>query len=402
MDYCNFSCPNCCQQEPSGLDILPTPIAGEVGEFCQLTVNEYESYCGQYTVGPYNYTNYVNYSCDNTSIATVNSTGGVNCIDLGSATITVSFDYYHSDYISAEDCGLFLATASSTAPVIVASVRITQDGANITGTTQDVIVGQRIALTAEVLPSGTSSNHNQWTIPGTRVADYAVSADTGMVTPLTNLSTLSVNFCWVDGADGRQVTFSCKVSGKQLTAQATFNVKRPTVTFTSTSVGGVACDSACGEQSVHYGCTEASPGVTFSLTNLMIPAGFSGDTQLVQLVNTTTRTKLKTSGMRLTKSGSHLLDTTFPYGIFYDTPGEPFDTGDLQITTNDSFTMYVIFKPSFENSIWVPLRKISWSWAGDGNLSGTLNSGSHSPSQGSIDSTDHPQWTANVISLEYH
>jgi hypothetical protein len=120
----NFSCPNCCQQEPSGLDIIPTPINGVLGDFCQLTVNEWESYCGQYTVGPYNYTTYVNYSCDNPSVATVSSVGGVSCVGLGNATVTVSLDYYHSDYTSGEDCGLSLATLVGTTPVTVLRLRV--------------------------------------------------------------------------------------------------------------------------------------------------------------------------------------------------------------------------------------------------------------------------------------
>lgn len=86
----NFSCPNCCQLEPGRIDIIPSPIAGTVGDFCQLTVNEWNTYCGQFSVGPYNYTNSVNYSCDNTAIATVNSTGGVSCMGLGDATITAA------------------------------------------------------------------------------------------------------------------------------------------------------------------------------------------------------------------------------------------------------------------------------------------------------------------------
>src|SRR6266404_3652041 len=118
----NFSCPNCCQQEPNGLVFIPAPVSGQVGEFCQLTVNEYETYCGQYTVGPYNYTNSVAYSCNNSSVATVNSTGMVSCLGWVTATVTASLDYYHSDYISAEDCGLFLETLTSDLPIVVVQV----------------------------------------------------------------------------------------------------------------------------------------------------------------------------------------------------------------------------------------------------------------------------------------
>lgn len=118
----NFSCANCCQQEPSGLVFIPAPVNGHVGDYCQLTVNEYETYCGQYTVGPYNYTNSVAYSCDNTAIATVNSTGMVSCVGWGTATVSASFDYYHSDLVGVETCGQVLETLSSTLPIVVVQV----------------------------------------------------------------------------------------------------------------------------------------------------------------------------------------------------------------------------------------------------------------------------------------
>jgi len=118
----NFSCPNCCQLEPNGLVFTPAPVPGVVGGFCQLTVNAYETYCGQFTVGPYNYTNSVAYSSSNTSVMTVNSTGMVSCVGWGTATVTASLDYYHSDFTSSEDCGLFFATLIATNPVVVVQV----------------------------------------------------------------------------------------------------------------------------------------------------------------------------------------------------------------------------------------------------------------------------------------
>ena len=306
--------------------------------------------------------------------------------------------YYYTD----NGCSFLLPLSPTGQTLTAIRVNIKQDGTTITGTTRNVIVGQKISLTAEVQPTGGTLTNQRWTIPGVRVANYVPNGDSGTVTALpANPGGPAVDYYWVDGGDGRQVQFSVKVNGKSFTAIATFNVKRPTATFTSTSAGNVACDFACGsELRVHYGCN-ASPGITFSLTNVVIPAGFSGDTQLVQVANSTTRTKLR-SGVMLTKSGTNLLDTTFPYGILYDAPGEPFDPGDIQITANDSFTIYVIFKPSSANSVWVPIRKLSWSWAGDGLFSRTLNSSSHSASQGSSDATDHPQWSGNVISLEFH
>jgi hypothetical protein len=151
----NFSCPNCCQMEPGEVDIVPGIITGQIGEFCQLTVWEWDTYCGQFHAGPYNYTNSVNYSCDNTTIATVNSGGGMSCVGLGNATLTVSFDYYHSDYISGEDCGLFVETATATAPVTVFRLRIRTAGTSIHFEDSDsgasIVAGETFAIIAEAI-----------------------------------------------------------------------------------------------------------------------------------------------------------------------------------------------------------------------------------------------------------
>ncbi|MEK6320393.1 MAG: hypothetical protein AABN33_01790 [Acidobacteriota bacterium] len=181
----NFSCPNCCQLEPGRIDILPSPITGAIGDFCQLTVYEWDTYCGQFQVGPYNYTNSVNYSCDDTSIATVNSSGGVSCIGVGYATITVSFDYYHSDYISAEDCGLFLATATATAPVAV-TPRISgpTDLWWFNGLTP---AGYDTQITLTATPATASSY--QWTVvAGTDKVNFSNAADS--ITTGTNQATV--------------------------------------------------------------------------------------------------------------------------------------------------------------------------------------------------------------------
>jgi hypothetical protein len=297
----------------------------------------------------------------------------------------------------------------------VIEAKIKQDNNDITGTTHDVIVGQKISLSVEVLPAGTSTTNNQWTIPEKKIANYVVNYDdadrdhsTATVTPLSNPTSTSVTFYWVDGGDGRQVKFSFKVLGKSFNAKATFNVKRPTVTFTSTSVSNVANDFACNTfRELHYGCTNpprglGPAGVTFAVANLSIPSGFMGTTELVQVVNSITRTKLKTTTQQLTLSGMGLLDTSFPYGLLYDSPSQPFALDDLQVTVSDSFSMYLIFKSSLPDSIWVPLKKINWSWGGDALQSGTLTSSSHSGNQVGTDATDPPTWTANATSLQFH
>ncbi|MEW6130731.1 MAG: hypothetical protein AB1757_27115 [Acidobacteriota bacterium] len=115
----NFSCISCCSQEPQRFEVTPNPFEGGVGGFQQMTVMEWDQYCGLYNLGPYDVTNSCQYVSNNTAIATVNATGGVSFVSVGSTTITMSITYYHSEPISAEDCGMVEATESENCPVAV-------------------------------------------------------------------------------------------------------------------------------------------------------------------------------------------------------------------------------------------------------------------------------------------
>jgi hypothetical protein len=161
----NFSCPNCCQLEPSGLVATPDPVVGLPGGFQQMTVSSYESYCGQFTLGPYNVTNSVVYSSTNTSVMTVNSTGNVSFVSWGSSSINMVLFFQHSDYISSEDCGLFDDFVDASCPGMVAprvtSIDITKGvpggGYNITITGSGFAAGATVSLdpTSGVTAGGT-------------------------------------------------------------------------------------------------------------------------------------------------------------------------------------------------------------------------------------------------------
>lgn len=112
----NFSCVDCCQVEPFQLVATPDPVIGAPGGSQQMSVQEYDTFCGQYTLGPYNATNYVNYTSTVSSVMTVNSTGNVSFIATGETTITMSLVYYHSDLIGVETCGLIEDTITANCP----------------------------------------------------------------------------------------------------------------------------------------------------------------------------------------------------------------------------------------------------------------------------------------------
>jgi len=403
----NYACVSCCPDSYVSAKVEPETASVGVSGTVTYVAKEQRSTCngqpaGWYTVG-------AAWSSLNTSVATVSSGGVATGVAAGTASIRATWTAT-SRFPIMGSCGSTQFTVNPTVPLNVVQVKVKlADGTDITNTTRDVIVGQKISLTVEVLPSGTSFTSPQWTIPGNRIANYAVTCTgsgtppecqaptSAAVTALTNPTDAAVDYYWVDGADGRQVQYSITVSGSNITGQATFNVKRPTAQVTATT-GTVAVGSPFGNLELHYGTTSI-PGISFSRT-ITVPTGFAGATQWVQTVTTLRRRQLN-SGAWERWSGTGL-DTTYPYdsgSSTSDSPGNPLSSDYLQVTADDSFTMWLMFKPDGATSIWVPLRQVSWSWAGAASRSGstwTLNSSSNTGNPADADSTTHPTWTLNV------
>ncbi|MFO7956919.1 MAG: hypothetical protein R6X33_07440, partial [Candidatus Brocadiia bacterium] len=297
----------------------------------------------------------------------------------------------------------------------VIDVDIKQDGSVISGTTHSEIVGKRISLTGEVLPTGLSVSNEQWTIPGERIADFYVgphdanepenSYVPGEVVELTDLSDSSTSFYWVDGADGREVTYDVTVEGRPFQAVAIFDVKRPTATMDCTT-GHVVVHEEHGDwfAALRFGDpTIQEDGIRFECT-VNVPQGFTGSTCFVQLYSLHHRLR-DDSPLHLWqyKQGSGL-DHTFPYAIgtiTEDSPGLELYDGDDMAEVDDSATMWFMFKPSVVegDAIWVPLRKVDWWWQALAVKDGDeweLDSGANSVDPESTDTTEFPEWTSNI------
>lgn len=324
-------------------------------------------------------------------------------------------------------CGVYAPDynySNATVTVSKPKVDIFLNGTPITGTTRNVIVGQQISLTTQVT-GGTSSNP-QWTIPGTRIANYVVtytnstSPTSAIVTELTsqNLTQPTIDFYWLDGADSRQVQYSVTINNRPYTGKATFNVKRPTASITTTTgtvdIGTIQMtDFGATGYALHYGSRYGTPGISFH-ANATLPNGFTGDINWVQLVTSSRRTKTPINGQEQVLEGFGL-DTTFPYGD--PNTGEESDS-PLQelsspcdyssVSANDNFTMYLFFKPSNVpgTSIYVPLRKVDWSWSGTGTTSLycrlKLRSKSNTVNPTGVDVTELPEWVANITQFDFH
>jgi hypothetical protein len=160
---------------------------------------------------------------------------------------------------------------------------------------------------------------------------------------------------------------------------------------------------------LHFGNPATTPGITFS-RSITVPSGFTGETQWVQVIDSTTRTLTPNGGSMLTLQGSGVLDTTYPYALgssTNDSPGQGVNPCDFSdVSANDSFSMWLMFKPPGTGSIFVPLRKVNWSWSGSGGrisaCNWILSTSNHSTNPTDADSTDFPTWSTNVTSLTFH
>ncbi|MBS1328994.1 MAG: hypothetical protein HP043_03220 [Dialister sp.] len=93
----------------------------------------------------------------------------------------------------------------------------------------------------------------------------------------------------------------------------------------------------------------------------------------------------------------------YPYGV--DSPRVGATAADSQITVNDSFTTWLMFKSSKANSIWIPLRSLDWSWSASMKLdvgvdwTWKLIYAMHSQNPSSSETTVFPQWNGLSVDL---
>jgi len=211
----------------------------------------------------------------------------------------------------------------------------------------------------------------------------------------------------VDGGEGRQVTHTIYYGNKSNIATTTFNVKRPTASVT-TETNHVAADANyVNGLALHFGnVTDGDQGIKFT-QSVTEPTGFTGgDTEWVQIVDATYRARQYNNGDWEHLSGSGL-DTEYPYATGTttdDSPGTVLSDTYKKKTVDDYFTMYLMYIPTGD-SIYVPLREVSWFWSGTTTRTGpgtwTLDDDSHSTDPSDENCTTYPEWSSNVKDLTW-
>jgi hypothetical protein len=150
------------------------------------------------------------------------------------------------------------------------------------------------------------------------------------------------------------------VAGKTRTKKAVFNLVKPEANPIVTHQGEIKVVSSF----IHYGLGESGnpPGIKFERGSPLIPNGFSGSYQWVQLVRVDREAIDPTGTFRDQRIGN---DKTYPYStdnITFDSPNQVLASDTQRMTIADRFSMYLMFQPNITGSIWVPLKKIDWGW----------------------------------------
>jgi hypothetical protein len=284
-----------------------------------------------------------------------------------------------------------------------------------------VLPGEKIILKCEI-PTLTVQEY-EWILSGTTFKDYTANQKTGTLTQLAagDKNQQTVRFYWADTGDNREVICRVKINNKWFEIKNKLDVKKPVATFTTTL--GTSALNATSDRIGLFADADSSAGITY-VGNVTVPSGFSeGKWNWVQLV-TPQRNFEEPSGQKKkwSQNVSQVLDTDYPYepapytqhpgnaGAYNtnsshtdsDSPSSPLAGYVKASTTNESFVMYLMFLPSGEQTRYVPLKKVNWSWSIAVTKAGatwSIDAGSANQSASAAAETDeHPTWSANVRS----
>jgi hypothetical protein len=241
-----------------------------------------------------------------------------------------------------------------------------------------------------------------WFIPETAFSNYVADSQTGTLYTIFAITNSNVAFYWVDGGTKR-VTCEVEVGGRIKDAHTIFQALKPTGTITATNKGPISIGTNFAGTLYLQDGTFANPGIYFS-SSLMVPTGFSCETEWVQLIDSSVRIQEDTAGEWMRLLATNALDTVYPGSLSdsdQDSPSKLLNYYQYA-SVSDSFTIWLLYKPT--GGQWVPLRQMDWHWSATATLNGT-NWSLINPSQpipnSDYEATDYPKWTNNITDFSY-
>lgn len=289
------------------------------------------------------------------------------------------------------------SNSASVQAIAAPAPQIMFEGADVTGTTKSVVVGQKIELSRTVnVPAGLSIASESWSTPsGSAVGGYNASTSSGSVQALPPANTSTYAYYWVDSGSSRQMTYTYSLSnGKSNSANVTFNVAGPSGVNIATTTGSVSIVNFGTLQMRLFG-VQVTPtgtnGIKF-VASASLPSGNQGTYSWVQLIKKDENTFVQYDGKHVCNpsilAGGPVLDNHYPYSTVNTTgsgpandtasdgPGTtlidgqgslPLNPGRAEQTRHFSAKMHLLWTPNASAScssgsctVPVPLAAVDW------------------------------------------
>ena len=256
-------------------------------------------------------------------------------------------------------------------------ITLTRGGADVTGTTQSVLVGQWVDLTA-VVSNATGVPTFAWSQPrGNTAINWIDNADTSQqaLVPIqaSELSSSEIYFAWTDtSGSGQPLQVTATLPGlSPLQATVTYNISLPSVTvepvqeqtpYVGPSCGGYDYPAIC-----LYEPASGTPGIVFNA----IGCSTAGNSlcEWEQVIDYANNVTTPTSGQACVLAVQSALDGGSPLrgGPFAsDSPSQGLPAGVQEQTISEDFSTYLLFKYNAssmqDDGVWVPLFRVDWGW----------------------------------------
>lgn len=308
-----------------------------------------------------------------------------------------------------------------------------------------VIVGEKITLEAEILPSGTEVTNGEWKIGDSEIDDtkreiiagYEADDEKGKVITLSkeDIKKKKIEFCWVDGNFGgtpRKVTFTANSKKGEVKGETIITVFKPNVTtkekvpsreITVGSFENSSCRLYLGKLKI-INPPKGKPGMLIS-HEIKMPTQFSNRPHLLWYVQRIKEEVLEYHDADYFQKVNKewCLDTHYPYNKMIpapnkvemqDSPGVDLGLATNEVHNRDQLETYLMFIPSSnpkdKNNVWVPLKIVEWGWQAavkrtldfrknppcDDKTFKILPGYYHYPNPTEKDCKKHPEWSFNV------
>lgn len=269
----------------------------------------------------------INWSSSNDSVASVDQSGNISALEIGTTTITAQGS------TSSATC-LITVRSSSSEPILVSSL-------SITPSTQSMKVGDSLSITPTIAPSDATNKSLQWTSSNTAVA---VVNDSGEVVGL-NVGTATISAFSIDGSN-KSATCTITVTERSSSSQVGWNLVEQTSDLSSGDRLVIASNSKGFTAASISSSVMGNVASTFSSDKKQITTLGSGSIELT-LGGTT-------GAWTLSNSTNQLLGATSVKNLAWNSGTTTWtiaiDSGDATISsTNSSFGrfLYNVSSPRF-------------------------------------------------------